>query len=76
MIQECILTLVVLLEGNPMKELIGFERVFLEPGQNTTVSFAVTPHDVSYVDMRGKRVVHSTTRTICIGNVVTTVTVN
>ena len=37
----------------PVKELRGFERVTLEPGQSTTVTFDLGPDDLSFwsVDM-------------------------
>ncbi len=35
-------------EDRPIRELKGFQRVMLEPGQTKTVSFPLTPHDMSY----------------------------
>lgn len=34
----------------PMKELVGFEKVFLEPGQTTSVVFNLDKHAVGYYD--------------------------
>jgi beta-glucosidase len=34
----------------PVKELKGFEKVSLEPGQTRTVRFTLTPRDLSYYD--------------------------
>ncbi|EGD77165.1 beta-glucosidase [Salpingoeca rosetta] len=42
--------------GAPIKTLIGFERVFLNPGQWTIVQFSVNAHDLTFVDASGKRV--------------------
>lgn len=35
----------------PVKELKGFEKVFLAPGETKRVSFAVTPRDLAYWDV-------------------------
>ena len=37
----------------PLKELYGFSRVFLQPGESTTVHLSVPPSVVSQVDKRG-----------------------
>eukprot|EP00727_Mastigamoeba_balamuthi_P008231 m51a1_g4029 putative probable beta-d-xylosidase 2 (803) ;mRNA; f:642026-644784 len=42
-------------DGRPIKTLVGFERVFLQPGETTTVVFAVTAGDVSVVNRQGHR---------------------
>jgi beta-glucosidase len=36
--------------ARPVRELKGFEKVSLEPGQATTVEFALTERDLSYFD--------------------------
>jgi beta-glucosidase len=41
----------------PIKELKGFERVHLEPGQTKTVQFLVTPDKLSFLDEDMRRVV-------------------
>lgn len=38
----------------PIKTLKGFERVSLNPGQSKTVTFTLTPQDLSYVTQDGK----------------------
>jgi beta-glucosidase len=38
----------------PVRELKGFEKVSLEPGQATTVEFAVTERDLSYFDTNSR----------------------
>jgi hypothetical protein len=43
------------LDGNPIKSLIGFEKVFLRPGEQTTVQFPVTLHDVTVLDENARR---------------------
>jgi len=43
------------LDGNPIKQLIGFERVFLQPQQSVTLQFPVTPHDVTVLDEKAVR---------------------
>ncbi|MBQ3245383.1 MAG: glycoside hydrolase family 3 C-terminal domain-containing protein [Bacteroidales bacterium] len=34
----------------PVKELKGFRKVYLEPGQTKTVTFEITPEDLKYFD--------------------------
>ncbi len=41
----------------PLKQLHGFERITLEPGQSRQVSFAITEQELSIVDGRLQRVV-------------------
>jgi beta-glucosidase len=41
----------------PVKELRGFKRVSLEPGQKVTVDFTLTPEDLSLIDVNMDRVV-------------------
>ncbi len=36
--------------GEPPRQLKGFEKVTLQPGQSTTVRFTLTGHDLSYWD--------------------------
>ena len=36
-------------------ELKGFDRVTLEPGEKTTVTFQVTPDDLSLLDINLKK---------------------
>ncbi|GGE03856.1 glycosyl hydrolase [Marinithermofilum abyssi] len=38
----------------PVKELKGFRKVFLQPGERREVSFIVTPEDLGYVDEKGR----------------------
>jgi beta-glucosidase len=41
----------------PVKQLRGFKRVSLEPGQKATVDFVLTPEDLSLIDVNMNRVV-------------------
>ncbi len=43
--------------GQPLRSLIGVARVHLAPGERRTVSFAVSPRDLSSVDAAGDRAV-------------------
>jgi beta-glucosidase len=36
--------------GEPPRQLKGFQKVTLQPGESTTVHFALTGHDLSYWD--------------------------
>jgi beta-glucosidase len=38
----------------PPRELKGFQKVFLQPGESKTVSFAVAPRDLSFWDVPSK----------------------
>lgn len=35
----------------PVKELKGFEKVYLQPGETATVKFELTPRDLSFFDV-------------------------
>lgn len=39
----------------PLRELKGFARVELKPGESKTVTFPITPRDLSYCDVEGKQ---------------------
>ena len=41
----------------PVKELKGFERISLEPGRRTTVSFTVGPEQLRFYNRAMERVV-------------------
>jgi beta-glucosidase len=41
----------------PVKELRGFERVTLDPGQTKTVTFTVGPNELSLINRHMERVV-------------------
>ncbi len=38
----------------PLHHLVGFERVFLQPGESRTLRFALTPEMMSFVDEQGR----------------------
>jgi beta-glucosidase len=40
--------------ARPIRSLKGFRRVFLKPGESMTVSFTITPEDLSMIDASGK----------------------
>ena len=52
-------------QGNPV--LRGMERVHLAPGASQTVSFTLTPRDLSTVDQQGKRAVQPGEYSVMIG---------
>lgn len=51
----------------PVRELKGFERITLAPGQSKTVTFAITPDSLSFFDMNMNRVVEPGLFDIMIG---------
>jgi beta-glucosidase len=52
----------------PVKELKGFKKVRLEPGESTTVTFDVTPAALSFYDVNMKYVVEPGDFSIMVGN--------
>ena len=39
--------------GAPLRNLVAFERVWLEPGESKSVDFDLTAHHLSYADLNG-----------------------
>jgi len=52
---------------NPLKELKGFDRVHLAPGQSRQLTFTLNPRDLSLVDEAGKRSVQPGVYSIFVG---------
>ncbi len=52
----------------PVKELKGFERIFLKPGEKKRIEFLITPDDLSFYNAEMKHVVEPGTFTIMVGN--------
>src|SRR5579872_1319414 len=51
----------------PVKQLRGFKRVTLQPGQKTTVEFTVKPEDLSLIDFNMNQVVEPGTFDLMVG---------
>ena len=51
----------------PIKTLVGFDRVSLRPREKRTVTFTITPRQMSLIDDRGKRVIEPGEFMISIG---------
>ncbi len=51
----------------PVKELRGFQRLHLKPGEKTTVEFRVTPESLSMMDEHMERVVQQGTFELLVG---------
>jgi beta-glucosidase len=51
----------------PIIELKGFEKISLEPGEQKSVSFQLTPHDLSILNMSMERVVEPGSFDVMIG---------
>jgi beta-glucosidase len=51
----------------PVKQLEGFQRVELGPGQSKLVSFTLTPFDLSFYDMKMQRVVEAGDLEVMVG---------
>jgi beta-glucosidase len=41
----------------PIRQLVGFQRVHLGPGASATLSFSITPRQMSLLDAQGQRVI-------------------
>ena len=52
----------------PVKELKGFARISLQPGQKKTVALSITPEHLAFYDIRMKRVVEPGEFEIMVGN--------
>ncbi|MGD0734884.1 MAG: glycoside hydrolase family 3 N-terminal domain-containing protein [Terracidiphilus sp.] len=52
----------------PIKELKGFRKVQLEPGESTTVTFDITPAELSFFDVNMKYVVEPGDFELMVGN--------
>lgn len=52
----------------PVKELKGFERVFLKPGEKKTVTFEIGPESLAFYDINMKYVVEPGEFEILVGN--------
>jgi beta-glucosidase len=53
--------------SRPVKELKGFKKVWLEPGQSQTVTFPITPEMLSFYDKDMKWVIEEGDFTIMVG---------
>ena len=51
----------------PVKELRGFRRVSLRPGEAATVTFTLTPDDLAFHDTEMRRVIEPGTFTVFVG---------
>jgi beta-glucosidase len=51
----------------PIKTLVGFDRISLRPREKRTVTFTITPRQMSLIDDRGKRVIEPGEFMISIG---------
>ena len=52
----------------PVKELKGFKKVWLQPGESTTVAFDITPAHLSFYDVDMNYVVEPGDFELMIGN--------
>jgi beta-glucosidase len=41
----------------PIRALVGFDRISLRPREKRTVTFTITPRQMSLIDDNGKRVI-------------------
>ena len=55
-------------EGAPRLALRGFQRITLKAGEHKKVTFELSPRDLSFVDVAGKRQVFAGTYRISVGS--------
>jgi beta-glucosidase len=55
----------------PVRELKGFQGVYLEPGESKTISFTINVDDLSFIDRKNKRVTEPGEFGISIGDLKT-----
>jgi beta-glucosidase len=53
--------------GVPIRELVGFRRIHLEPGQSSRVELTIDPRSLGTVDVGGNRVIVPGTYTVSMG---------
>jgi beta-glucosidase len=51
----------------PIRTLVGFDRLSLRPGEKRTVTFTITPRQMSLIDDNGKRVIEPGEFAITVG---------
>jgi beta-glucosidase len=51
----------------PVEQLAGFKRVELAPGETKTISFVLTPYDISFINAKMQRVVESGDLDVMVG---------
>ncbi|HXQ74113.1 MAG TPA: fibronectin type III-like domain-contianing protein, partial [Pyrinomonadaceae bacterium] len=51
----------------PIRALVGFDRISLRPGEKRTVTFTITPRQMSLIDDNGKRVIEPGEFSVSIG---------
>ncbi|MDD8017113.1 MAG: glycoside hydrolase family 3 N-terminal domain-containing protein [Bacteroidota bacterium] len=51
----------------PVKELKGFKKISLNPGETKTVEFTLTPNDLSFYNLDMKKIVEPGTFTVYVG---------
>ncbi|MBU2446253.1 MAG: glycoside hydrolase family 3 C-terminal domain-containing protein [Bacteroidetes bacterium] len=54
--------------SRPVKQLKGFEKVYLNPGESKTVTFSVTPYHLSFIGRDNKRIIEPGDFSITVGN--------
>lgn len=55
----------------PLKELKGFEKVTLSPGETRTVTFTITPDDLTFHSLKGEKLLEPGEFTVWVGSDVT-----
>jgi beta-glucosidase len=51
----------------PLRQLVGFARVYLEPGRTRSVSFTISARHMSLIDEEGRRILEPGRFRLCVG---------
>jgi beta-glucosidase len=51
----------------PLRQLVGFARVYLEPGQTRSISFTIEARQMSLIDEEGRRILEPGRFRFCVG---------
>jgi beta-glucosidase len=62
--------------SRPVKELKGFEKISLKPGETRTVHFTLSPEELSFLNARLERVVEPGTFAVMVGSSVDRIRLN
>ncbi len=54
--------------SRPNKQLKGFEKVCLNPGESKNITFEITPHAMSFIGLENKRIIEEGEFKVIVGN--------
>lgn len=54
--------------SHPVKQLAGFGKIYLEPGQSKVVSFTIAPEQLSFIGISNKRIIQPGSFKVSVGD--------